>query len=64
MTYASSRVTAWRSSLQTACLILEHGAEQQQAVAALLEAAGWVDIACHNDLAGKPRVTVARHNGK
>jgi release factor glutamine methyltransferase len=46
------------------CLILEHGAEQQQAVAALLEATGWVDIACHNDLAGKPRVTVARHNGK
>lgn len=46
------------------CLILEHGAEQQQAVAALLEAAGWVDIACHNDLAGKPRVTAARHNGK
>jgi release factor glutamine methyltransferase len=46
------------------CLILEHGAEQQQAVAALLEAAGWIDIACHNDLAGKPRVTVARHNGK
>ncbi len=46
------------------CVILEHGAEQQQAVAALLEAAGWVDIACHNDLAGKPRVTVARHNGK
>ncbi len=46
------------------CLILEHGAEQQQAVAALLEAAGWIDIKCHNDLAGKPRVTVARHNGK
>ena len=46
------------------CLILEHGAEQQQVVAALLAAAGWVDIACHNDLAGKPRVTVARHNGK
>jgi release factor glutamine methyltransferase len=45
------------------CLILEHGAEQQQAVAGLLEAAGWVDITCHHDLAGKPRVTVARRNG-
>ncbi len=45
-------------------LMLEHGAEQQTAVANILEAAGWVDIACHNDLAGKPRVTVARRNGK
>ena len=45
-------------------LMLEHGAEQQAEVANILEAAGWVDIACHNDLAGKPRVTVARQNGK
>ncbi len=45
-------------------LILEHGADQQTDVADILEAAGWVDIACHNDLAGKPRVTVARRNGK
>jgi methylase of polypeptide subunit release factors len=44
--------------------MLEHGAEQQAEVANILEAAGWVDIACHNDLAGKPRVTVARQNGK
>jgi len=45
-------------------LILEHGADQQTEVAEILEAASWVDIACHNDLAGKPRVTVARRSGK
>ena len=45
-------------------LMLEHGADQQVEVANILEAAGWVDIACHNDLAGKPRVTVARRSGK
>lgn len=44
-------------------LMLEHGAEQQADVAAILTAEGWVDVACHNDLAGKPRVTVARQNG-
>tara|TARA_R110002096_G_scaffold101547_4_gene224559 strand:- start:11842 stop:12630 length:789 start_codon:yes stop_codon:yes gene_type:complete len=43
-------------------LLLEHGAAQQVAVAALLDAAGWTGIACHNDLAGRPRVTVARRN--
>ncbi len=45
-------------------LIIEHGADQQDAVAEILHAAGWVEIACHNDLAGRPRVTVARQNGK
>jgi len=45
------------------CLMLEHGAEQQQPVADILASANWCDIACHNDLAGLPRVTVARHNG-
>jgi release factor glutamine methyltransferase len=44
-------------------LMLEHGADQQEDVASILEAEGWVDVACHNDLAGKPRVTVARQNG-
>ncbi len=44
-------------------LMMEHGAEQQTDVANILEAAGWVEIACHNDLAGLPRVTVARRNG-
>ena len=45
-------------------LMLEHGADQQADVTNILDAAGWVDIACHNDLAGKPRVTVARRSGK
>ena len=41
-------------------LVLEHGADQAQAVAALLAEGGWTDIACHTDYAGLPRVTVAR----
>ena len=45
-------------------LLIEHGAEQPAAVAELLEEQGWTDICCHNDLAGLPRVTVARRNGK
>ncbi len=44
-------------------LMLEHGAEQQRQVADILKASGWVDVTCHNDLAGKPRVTVAHRNG-
>lgn len=45
-------------------LIIEHGVEQQDDVAAILAAQGWSDITCHNDLAGKPRVTAARWDGK
>lgn len=45
-------------------LLLEHGAEQPAAVAELLKEHGWSDICCHNDLAGLPRVTVARKGGK
>ena len=45
-------------------LLIEHGAEQPAAVAELLESHGWTDICCHNDLAGQPRVTVARRSGK
>lgn len=41
-------------------IILEHGAEQQQSVAAVLRDHGWSDIACFKDLAGHPRVTRAR----
>jgi release factor glutamine methyltransferase len=40
-------------------LLLEHGADQQNAVAALLADAGWLDLRCINDLAGKARVTAA-----
>ena len=45
-------------------LLLEHGAEQQGEVCAILKAAGWSDIVGHNDFAGLPRVTVARRSGK
>jgi len=45
-------------------LMMEHGAGQKGDVADLLETAGWAGITCHNDLAGLPRVTVARRNGK
>ena len=45
-------------------LLLEHGAEQQAAVTAILRAAGWSDIECHRDFSGRPRVTVARQDGK
>ncbi len=41
-------------------LILEHGNEQQDAVAEILGSNGWRDIACFDDYAGHPRVTSAR----
>jgi len=40
-------------------LFLEHGADQQEAVAAILQQAGWTGIRCISDLAGHPRVTAA-----
>ena len=44
-------------------LLIEHGSDQRDAIAALLHEHGWVDIECHNDLAGLPRVTAARRGG-
>ncbi len=44
-------------------LMMEHGFDQNGDVAGILAAAGWTEITCHNDLAGLPRVTVARRNG-
>ena len=41
-------------------LLFEHGAEQQDSVAAVLREHGWSGIECHTDYAGLPRVTVAR----
>jgi release factor glutamine methyltransferase len=41
-------------------LVVEHGATQAVEVATLLSAGGWIEIACHTDYAGLPRVTVAR----
>lgn len=45
-------------------LLLEHGADQRAAVAHLLADADWTAITCHNDIAGRPRVTVARRGDK
>ena len=41
-------------------LFLEHGAEQQRDVEKILLEQHWSSIECHNDLAGQPRVTMAR----
>ena len=43
-------------------LVIEHGADQQDAVAALLKAHGWANIRCYKDYSGLPRVTSARHS--
>ncbi len=45
-------------------LMIEHGADQADDVAAILADRGWTEIACHRDLAGLSRVTVARRSGK
>ncbi len=44
-------------------LLLEHGADQYDDVAAILAASGWTDISNHADFAGHPRVTAARRGG-
>ncbi len=41
-------------------ILFEHGTEQQDAVAGVLQEYGWTDIACFKDLAGQPRVTTAK----
>ena len=41
-------------------LLLEHGIEQSDTVATILEENGWTDIECVIDLAGHPRVTTAK----
>lgn len=42
-------------------LMLEHGIDQKDDVARLLQQYGWSDIECFNDLTGRPRVTGASH---
>lgn len=44
-------------------LLIEHGADQCDDVAAILAASAWTDIANHTDFAGHPRVTAARWGG-
>ena len=41
-------------------LLIEHGADQQHEVEAILLKHGWPAVECHLDLAGRPRVSVAR----
>ena len=41
-------------------LVLEHGADQQQAVAEVLSSYGWEHIQCYDDYSGHPRVTSAQ----
>jgi release factor glutamine methyltransferase len=41
-------------------MLIEHGAEQQDSLAAALREHGWTGIDYHTDYAGLPRVTVAR----
>lgn len=43
-------------------LVIEHGAGQEAAVAALLKAHGWANIRCYQDYSGLPRITSARHS--
>jgi release factor glutamine methyltransferase len=43
-------------------LLIEHGAEQRDSVAAVLREHGWTDVTCHTDYAALPRVTAARRN--
>jgi release factor glutamine methyltransferase len=42
-------------------LIVEHGYDQREAVAAILADRGWQSIRCYDDYAGQPRVTCARY---
>ena len=45
-------------------LLLEHGADQEEEVARILEATRWTEIRCIKDLAGLPRVTIAVRHGE
>ena len=43
-------------------LIIEHGFEQESGIASILSEHGWSALECHKDLAGLPRVTMARNS--
>ena len=45
-------------------LLIEHGAEQKDSVAAILGAIGWTGIVNYTDYSGHPRVTAAQKGGK
>ena len=42
-------------------IVLEHGSDQAEIVRRECLRYAWIDIRCHNDYAGLPRVTVARN---
>ena len=44
---------------QDGVFLVEHGADQEEAVAGLLRGRGWSGVECFRDLAGHPRVTKA-----
>lgn len=44
-------------------LLLEHGIDQQPAIAGLLASHGWQDVRCHQDYQGNPRAVSARAPG-
>lgn len=54
---------AWALLRPGGRLFMEHADVQSQAVCTLLEGAGWVDVADHEDLTGRPRVVAARRPG-
>lgn len=43
-------------------LVLEHGADQKEAVADVLSSYGWQSIQCYDDYSGLPRVTSASYS--
>ena len=59
-----SAIEAAGRGLQDGCwLLVEHGADQQQAVSKLLARGGFDRIETHRDLAGLPRVAAGRRPG-
>lgn len=57
--YATLILQAKQALKEGGWLILEHGFDQKEAVARLLEKHGFREIACFHDLQGHPRVTEA-----
>jgi len=58
---AIRRIAAEAKSVikQGGALLIEHGDSQHEEITRILSAAGWGEISHVNDLAGKPRVTIA-----
>jgi release factor glutamine methyltransferase len=57
----STLIAGARSHLRTgACLALEHGYDQSQAVARLLLEAGFQEVSVRRDAGGQPRVSLGR----